>query len=379
MILSEIRAKFVEASGRSDLSSSDIGGDLVYNGGFDHSPYGWHLSDSKWTHGSGKITHAAGATGHLIQYPPFIQMVSGYYYQTSFTISGYSAGSVQISLGDGTSSTSLGTTRSSNGTFVENIMCSYPPHLRFVPTTTFVGSIDDVSVKNLDSVALGSGADFFINAGIKMLDAMVTTPKTVARYQKDLAVGTYLLTFKNCRAIKEVWIVNDEGERTQLKKKSIQELSELYGEDWEEIDNGTPYYYAINAVGLSPQQHDLEDDTYTSDFTRRHEDLILTDVVGGITHFDSDGIVIMPPPDEAITVEVWGMFESLELSAAGDANYWTVRYPMLVVQAACYQLESFYRNSEGMKDWMSAMLPTIDGIRKDRTEEAIAAIDRMKG
>ena len=112
--------------------------DLVTNGGFD--------ADTDWTKGanwaiaSGVATHTSGAVETLSQ---DLSLTPGATYHVTFDVVGRTAGDVTVSLGG-----TAGTTRSTNDTFEEDIVCGSggSPDLVFTPSTAFDGDIDNVVV-----------------------------------------------------------------------------------------------------------------------------------------------------------------------------------------------------------------------------------------
>ena len=119
-----------------------VGRDIVINGGFD-ADASW-TKGTGWTIASGYTTATAAAAGaNLSQTPP---TVIGKAYSVTYTISGYSAGSVRVTLGGA----ALGTIRSANGTYVETIIASSATSVFFTPVTTFTGNIDNVILTQLD-------------------------------------------------------------------------------------------------------------------------------------------------------------------------------------------------------------------------------------
>jgi len=63
-----------------------------------------------------------------------------------------------------------------------------------------------------------NGADFYINAGQLWLDRRETHKKSFSRVFETVSAGEWYLTFQLCRAIKEVWISNSDGEKWKLEK-----------------------------------------------------------------------------------------------------------------------------------------------------------------
>lgn len=150
--VSNLKGWFALTEGSGNLaidSATELGSDLVTNGDF--------ASDSNWIKGtgwtiSGGSANGSSTTGDLYQENV---TVSGKYYQVTFTISNYSAGSVRVELPN---NSSAGTERSANGTYTEIILSSGTIVL-FDARTSFTGSIDNVSVKEV-SVGTINGATY---------------------------------------------------------------------------------------------------------------------------------------------------------------------------------------------------------------------------
>lgn len=117
--------------------------------------------DANWVIAAGVNTHSAGSTGTLV---PTVSLAptAGTNYKISFTISGYSAGSVTMTFGG-----VLGTIRAANGTYTSYVIASSTGNLTFTPTTDFVGGISAVSVKVITSGTLNvEGINTFASRAI---------------------------------------------------------------------------------------------------------------------------------------------------------------------------------------------------------------------
>ncbi len=209
-----------------------------------------------------------------------------------------------------------------------------------------------------------NGMDFFINNAVRFLDRMSDTPKSVSRIFEELAANAWYFEFTLCREIHSVWINNTEG-RSQLTRKDYPDLLEDYSGLISETDSGTPLYYCPNSLR---NQDDTDIDTLGVFFNR-----VLDDSQA------YRGIIILPPPDESIVVEVKGLFYSAVLSNDSDENYWTLMHPDLLIMATLYEIEIFNRNSEGMRDWLGALNVKIDSIRKDLISEEVFDVNQMEG
>jgi hypothetical protein len=218
-------------------------------------------------------------------------------------------------------------------------------------------------------------ADWIINTAIKMLDSIQPNKSSVGRHQEDVADGDYTLEITLAKAIKDVWMVDDDG-RYKLVKEDFDFIKDTYSDIDADLDTGEPYYWAPNIIGLSPAQSALTSSNYTSTFTYDGEDIMFGDEGN---FFAYNGIIWMPPADGTYTCIVVADFFSKELSADADTNYWTDQYPMAVIYASCWVLESTLRNTEGMKDWMGALMTVLTGIDHDLVEQEIAGVPAMVG
>ena len=213
-----------------------------------------------------------------------------------------------------------------------------------------------------------NGADFFIQSGQKTIERLLQFDKSWARNFTDLTIDEYYTIFEGCRAIKAVWISNSSG-RSELTKMTIEEFRNKYSDAPNEITSGTPLYYTPISLRTYPDEaHVVIDNLFGSKIT----DLAATD-------FSYKGIIISPPTDETAVLEVFGLFKSKKLTLDADINVWTEAHPEILLLAALYHLEVSYRNSEGAKDWMNALVLELTEMEKDWVEEDIAKVTQIVG
>ena len=274
-----------------------------------------------------------------------------------------------------------------------------------------------------------NGANFFINAGMRWIEGKVEHPKSAARYVKDLTYGEFLVNMLYSRAIKEVWISNADG-RKQLERKSLTWIRSRYSKDIIKLDStitsgtlevgsrylitnyvdnddfsnigaesnatgvyftatdttpaewshgsslrkliynispGAPLYYAPCIVRVSPQVGSaVPPSTYDFDGIK-------------FSHSASyNGILIMPPVEVDSTLTVLGDFMPADLSDDEDTNFWTERYPDILVQAAMFKIEQMYRNTEGAKDMERALLDALISIDYDNISGDVHDAETME-
>ena len=169
----EIDAELIWRSGGSstqldDLDDQNLGTELVSNGDF--------ASDTIWTKGTGWTisggtgTHAAGTASDINQ---TVSVLEDTYYRLEFDVTGRTAGSVTPDIG-GTNGTAI----SADATDIkETIRAGAGGDIRFEATSDFDGSIDNVSLKqidHLDSMTVSLDSDQYKGAA-PLLAAFDTT------------------------------------------------------------------------------------------------------------------------------------------------------------------------------------------------------------
>lgn len=113
----------------------------VTNGGFASDLSGWTLPGTGWAWDAGKATFSGGA-GDIGIYQDIGS--SAVWYRVDYTLSGYSAGSLSLRIGGGSNLH----TASANGSYTLLVLAQgTDTQLKFIPTGTFRGSIDNVSVR----------------------------------------------------------------------------------------------------------------------------------------------------------------------------------------------------------------------------------------
>jgi hypothetical protein len=150
-------ATFVNAQGLIQ-STNEIGSEEITNGDF--------ATDSDWSKGtgwsiSGGLLNASSVSSNCFQSSSF---VLGKTYKLTYSISNYVSGSFRATIG----SSGFGQNRSSNGTFVEYIVYSGANFFYLRGSSSFIGSIDNVSVKeyitatNTPRLDYSTGAEAFL-------------------------------------------------------------------------------------------------------------------------------------------------------------------------------------------------------------------------
>lgn len=127
-----------------DEETFQDGAECVTNGTFGS---GANWSGTNWTISGGKATHSSGSTAALTQSAANLKLPLEEYgvYRLTYTVSGRTTGSITPALG-GTS----GTQRTANGTYTELVRAGSGGTFTLTPSSTFDGSVDDITIKELD-------------------------------------------------------------------------------------------------------------------------------------------------------------------------------------------------------------------------------------
>jgi hypothetical protein len=225
----------------------------------------------------------------------------------------------------------------------------------------FSGRYDLENSDNSDN-----GANFFINAGQRFLDRRIDFRKTDGKVYRKVATDSWYLTVQNCRTIEHIWASDDE-ERWELEMKSLLWLNNEYADVTSDTTSKDPLYWApSNIRGV---------DTVDMNNLGTFFNLAMKEAANE----DYTGIVFLPPPDEAMVLEIWGKFYTPELKDDDDESYWSVVVPETLIQAALYRLEIFYRNTSGANDWLSAIEVDLLDIDKDKVQEDTENVDQLEG
>ena len=213
-----------------------------------------------------------------------------------------------------------------------------------------------------------NGADFYINEGRKYLDRLDETQKSWASCFRFVNIGQFSASFPHCRAIKEVWAASVSA-RWQLEKINLQELISGYLIGLPSSrTTGIPLYYSPCLTRYIPENAlvaDIESFVGWVDIP-----------VGGAHEYNA--ILINVPTSEKISLDIKGLYYSMELVADADTNFWSGAHPMLLIMAGMRQLEIVNRNTQGVKDWEASISTDMTGLGMDLVEELIAEVTQIE-
>jgi hypothetical protein len=60
-------------------------------------------------------------------------------------------------------------------------------------------------------------------------------------------------------------------------------------------------------------------------------------------------------------------------------SFWTEVHPSTLIKAALYELEGFYRNTEGQKDYLATLRSDVTGLDNDAVEQELVGTLQMGG
>lgn len=230
---------------------------------------------------------------------------------------------------------------------------------------TLSGRFDLVAADGSDT-----GANYFINAGQRHLDRRTQSQKSVATSFRFLEIDKYSAQFPYCRAVKEVW-VGSLTARWQLEKKDLQDLIAGYFTALpSDIDSGMSLYYAPCITRAAPELYNTPADEFES-FTG-YVDVLSAD------HFAYNSVLIAPPTDERLSVQIRGLFYSDQLVEDTDKSVWSEVHSDILIMATMRMVEVVNRNTQGVNDWDRAINGEISEISKDLIEEQIAEITQIE-
>lgn len=212
-----------------------------------------------------------------------------------------------------------------------------------------------------------NGMDFHITAGQKYLDKLVTVPDSQANIFFAPVAGEYSITIdKSCRAIYEVW-ANDDENRWPLNQQSLSIFKYLYDQPVTSITAGPPCDYTfMDMRSISPDaQSSLAE--------------FLSKTAVEDSGYGYRGIVFGPQFDATYVIEVIGLFSQIVLTSDSDSNFWSFNYPHLLIMSALRSIETFNRNSEGIKDWTASIMSETAELDFDVVEEESYDVDQMEG
>jgi len=230
----------------------------------------------------------------------------------------------------------------------------------------------------VDAVDFGNnGADFYIQEGQRSLERRINVGGSRGKVYKDLVQGDYLVTFKNCRAITEVWVMNSENriplpilDTEYLKGIHQKFVDNMYTTPLSTMTQGRPTYCYATNLRRSPDEDSPPADSAT-----------LQSYLDTTSPYDPtyNGLILLPPCDGAYSLEIAGLFYNSKLEDDGDEGWWSIEHPQLLVMSAMRSLEILYKGSKSAQSWSQLVEEELLNIEKDFIEQEISQIWEMNG
>ena len=134
--------------------------------------------------------------------------------------------------------------------------------------------------------------------------------------------------------------------------------------------SGNTLFYSPAVTKGAPETFNVPADEFEA-FTG------FVDILSG-DHFAYNSILMAPPTNERIQLEIRGLFYTDQLSEDTDKSYWSEVHPDVLIMAAMRHLEVINRNTQGVNDWDKAISAEVSGIGKDLVEELIAEVSQIE-
>lgn len=235
---------------------------------------------------------------------------------------------------------------------------------QFVETS---GRYDLVSEDGTDN-----GANFFINAGVRFLERQGDF-ETGQIYTTNIALAANANSFivQNCWDVLSVGMRVDNNSIVYLTRMmSAYTFKNMFG-TCIHIEGCAPYTFftePVREIGLATKAAkdiSLSVELFTS------TEASYKDTISGTK------ISLTPVPTQSLNLVVKGHFTTPPLTQDSDTNIWSDDYPDLLLKASLYELEVFYRNSEGAKDWLEAVQIDMRSIEQQQILSYIRGKDTM--
>jgi len=202
-----------------------------------------------------------------------------------------------------------------------------------------------------------NGADYYIQAGQRMLDRLLEFPKDEGEMKITLATSAISTTLTNVISVREVAVVDATDETINyMTRRSMKEMRENYGDEVANLANVTAS--EPNSWSLGWLRSNTSRSTTTEGGTKK--------------------LVTMPPADRTYTLRLRGLFGSPVLSNDTSVSFWSDQHPDTLIWSAMYQLEVAYRNFEGSQAILTNLKQMVIDIDNEVVEQGQVDQDQLK-
>lgn len=212
------------------------------------------------------------------------------------------------------------------------------------------------------------GADRYIRAGQRWLDRTFDIAANNGKYLTTLAIDDWYALIPEVRVIQTVQMSSSTRDKVFLCHAPFEEFRSQWPEDPTTVTVGFPAYFTLASLRTTPEALSL---TTIAQWA--------TVVTSSVDNYGYNGLLWMPPLEEAATLEVHGKFYQPVLRGDGDINFWTEQELDVLVHAACRALEISHRNTAGVRDWEFAIRSDMLGLEHDFAEQEAAFTTGFEG
>lgn len=182
-----------------------------------------------------------------------------------------------------------------------------------------------------------NGANFFIQSGSRFLDRR----SNVRKAQE----GIHLCSVKEDGLVHlhDCWLVSSVLVHTTYGRYKLDKLSSKQAPAAVFSSGDRPLFYIPKTVRYSPTLKNLPASLSMAPASAfSYQDMVSNCLM----------LELAPRPRVPLPIEVHGNFYTTTLVDDQDTNTWSELFPDTLIKAALYQLEIFYRNTEGANDWL---------------------------
>lgn len=214
-----------------------------------------------------------------------------------------------------------------------------------------------------------TGGLFYINAGIRFLNDSILDFSSMRVFKTTGSAAQYTVALDT---VTQVYAVSGT-EKLILDFVPIENRDSFFEKPLKLVDaenTGKPKYFS--------HVLSIDQDTNNGEYTAGEDASGLTPVSLSTV---SNIILIQPIPDKSYTFFFIGRSSKLELTDSENAlsTYWSINYPDLLLAAIMYKLESFFRNTEGARDWLNTLNMGLRAIDLVNAENEAKNLDRLRG
>ena len=207
-----------------------------------------------------------------------------------------------------------------------------------------------------------NGANFFIQSGSRFLDRR----SMIERTQDSASV--FSVPPEGRFHLYDCWLIHEVLYKGSDKWHKLRELKSRSAPHAFFLQSGNPIFYVPKAVRYSPAMERLPASLALAPASAfDHQDMASNALM----------VELLPHPPTEVVVEVRGKFYSSSLLSDQDTNVWSEDFPDTLVKAALYQLEIFYRNTEGANDWLVSIQLDLTDAEQMEIQSFIHGKDSM--